>query len=160
VSAITVLVAAPRRATRAACARALGGAPDVHVVGGAATALDTLRDAGALRPRVLVLDARVWPRALTALLPLLRTRAPRTRVLVLGGRLAVPELLDTLAHGAHGHLERGRLRARLARAVRVVAAGETWLSRKLVPNVLCRLRDVSSRRRIRRRRDRRRGTGR
>jgi DNA-binding NarL/FixJ family response regulator len=160
VAPITVVVAARRPATQAACARALDGERDVRVVGRAETALGTVQDALALRPRVLVLEASLWPGALTALLRLIRARAPRTRVLVVGSRVPVRRVLDALAHGAHGHLERGRLGAWLARAVRVIAAGQTWFSRKLVPNVLSRLRSPSFRTQYRPRGERRQSTGR
>jgi DNA-binding NarL/FixJ family response regulator len=145
VASITVLVAAHRPETRAVCRRVLGRGRDVCVVGLAASALEALGRVLTLKPRVVVLETSLWPRAIVPLVSLLRDRAPETRILLVGARVPPVRVVDALAHGAHGHLERGHLGARLARAVRALAGGEAWISRRLVPVVLSRLSSPSPR---------------
>jgi DNA-binding NarL/FixJ family response regulator len=145
VASITVLVAARRPETRAVCRRVLGRGRDVRLVGLAASAFEVLGRVLTLKPRVVVLEASLWPRAIEPLVALLHDRAPETRVLIVGARVPSVRVVDALAHGAHGHLERDHLGARLAHAVRAVAAGEAWISRRLVPSVLSRLSSPSPR---------------
>jgi DNA-binding NarL/FixJ family response regulator len=65
-----------------------------------------------------------------------RRSSPKTRVIVLTGQSAGPALLDALAHGAHGVLNRRLLRALLVKAIRRVADGESWVPRKMIPKVM------------------------
>ena len=47
--------------------------------------------------------------------------------------------LEALAHGARGYLDKALLTTFLARAVRVVDAGEAWVPRKMVARIMDRL---------------------
>jgi DNA-binding NarL/FixJ family response regulator len=57
-------------------------------------------------------------------------------VIVLTGHTSGAALLDAVAHGAHGYLNRRQLRAFLPKAVRKVDQGEPWVSRKMVPRII------------------------
>lgn len=138
-SPITVVVAVPDRAARAACASALAGDPRVRVVAHVQSTFDMVAAVLRHRPRVLVLGAGVARRSLAVLAEVLGAAGGRTRILVVGPRATRAEVLDVLAHGAHGHLERRLIHGALAKAVRVVDEGQAWCSRKLVPALVDRL---------------------
>ena len=144
---VTVLVAAREERTRAACRAALAHALDVRVVAEAGTAPQLLAGVRTRRPRVVVLASPLASPDDRLLLDVLSDpgapagRRPRTpRVLVVAPKGTDAEVAATLAHGARGHLEPGRIRTWLAPAVRAIARGEAWCSRALVGTLVARLR--------------------
>jgi DNA-binding NarL/FixJ family response regulator len=142
-SSITVVVADPERERRAAYLRRLAPEPGIRVVAETATAAETL---GAARyaPRILLLDSSLAQGRGIALLHLFRRSSPDTRILVLTGQTSQAALLDAIAHGAHGCLNRRQIRAFLPKAVRKVDQGEPWVSRKMVPRIIDALMRISS----------------
>ncbi len=140
-SAITVLVAAREPATRASCIGALARDRHLRLVGEAATVLDTVTATVRLRPRVVILASSLARERLPVVLETLRARAGTARILVVGARASEPRILDSLAHGAHGHLELRRVGERLRRAVVALDAGQAWVSRRLVPALIARALD-------------------
>ena len=133
-SPITVVIAEQERERRATCQRILANERGIRVVGEAGTVAETLA-AARLAPRVLLVDSRL---ALGhgLVLPAFRRSSPRTRVIVLTGQSSGPALLDALANGANGVLNRRLLRAFLGKAIRRVAAGESWVPRKVIPRII------------------------
>lgn len=131
---ITVVIAEEEKARRASCQRILAADRGIRVVGEAGTAAETL-GAARLAPRILLVDMKL---ALGGglVLPMFRRASPKTRVIVLTGQSAGPALLDALAHGAHGVLNRRVLRAFLVKAIRRVAEGESWVPRKVIPKLM------------------------
>jgi len=138
--AITVVIAEEEKERRATCQRILAAERGIRVIGEAGTAAETLA-AARLTPRILIVDDKL---ALGRgfVLPIFRRASPNTRVIVLTGQSAAPALLDALAHGAHGVLNRRLLRALLGKAIRRVAAGESWVPRKIIPMVVESLRSL------------------
>lgn len=131
---ITVVIAEEEKERRATCQRILAGDRGIRVIGEAGTAAETL-GAARLAPRILLIDSKIaLGRGLV--LPMFRRSSPKTRVIVLTGQSAGPALLDALAHGAHGVLNRRLLRALLTKAIRRVAEGESWVPRKMIPKVM------------------------
>ena len=125
---VTVLVAG-RPETRRACVAALADSPDVRVVGQARGPAEVLFRARYARPRVVVLASALGTTRHRILLTALAA-APGVDVLV----VAPPRpraVLDALAVGARGHVEPRRVRQWLAKAVRAVANGDAWCSRRL-----------------------------
>ena len=145
---VTVLVAAREERTRAACRAALADAPDVCVVAEADSAPELLASVRMRRPRVVVLAsplASTDDRLLLDVLSGLPTavRRPLTpRVLVVAPKGSDDDVAATLAHGARGHLEPRGIETWLAPAVRAIARGEAWCSRRLVDTLVARLRDT------------------
>jgi len=92
------------------------------------------------RPRVLLLDAaHSPPRALSAL-PALKRLSPETGVVLLGRRRASTTfLLDAVRRGAWGHLAERDLSRDLPKAVRMVAARQSWLPRRLSAAIVAEL---------------------
>src|SRR5262249_19960015 len=136
---ITVVVAERQRADRAACLKLLGTESGIRVVGEARTGLEAIASAGRLRPRILLLDLGLARAAGTSLIPAVRQKSPQTKVILLTERASEARTLEALAHGARGYLDRSVLSRFLARAVRVVDAGEAWVPRKMVAKIMDRL---------------------
>ena len=138
-SPITVLIAERQRADRAACLRLLETERGIRVVGEARSGLETIASTGRLRPRILLLDLALARAEASPLIPALRQKSPQTKVILLTDGASEARTLEALAHGARGYLDRSVLAMFLARAVRVVDAGEAWVPRKMVARIMDRL---------------------
>jgi len=134
-SSITVIVADREKERRATCLRLLAPEKGIRVIAETATAAETL-EAARLSPRVLLVDSKLAMGKGFVLLPIFRRNSPETRVIVLTGQSSGAALLDALAHGASGYLNRRLLRAFLPKAVRKVDAGEPWVPRKMMPRII------------------------
>ncbi|PYQ64894.1 MAG: hypothetical protein DMF54_12585 [Acidobacteria bacterium] len=137
-SQITVVVADEEKERRAACLRLLESEKGIRVVAEASTTAETLGSAR-FAPRILLLDSKLAMGRGLVLLPVFLRSSPDTKVIVLTGQSSGAALLDALSHGAHGYLNRRRLRAFLPKAVRKVAQGEAWVPRKVLPRIIERL---------------------
>lgn len=134
-STITVVVADEEKERRAACLRLLAPEKGIRVVAEAGTAAETLGTAR-LAPRILLLDSKLAMGRGMVLLPIFRRSSPETKVIVLTGQSSRAALLEALAHGAYGYLNRRLLRAFLPKAVRKVDEGEPWVARKMLPRII------------------------
>ena len=91
-------------------------------------------------PRVLLLDAARSPRRAFGALPALRRLSPDTGVVLLGRRRASTTLLlEAARRGAWGHLAERDLSRDLPKAVRMVAARQSWLPRRLSAAIVAEL---------------------
>jgi DNA-binding NarL/FixJ family response regulator len=135
---ITVVIAAPDRAQRAACLRLLAPEKGIRVLGQARSGLEVLASAR-LKPRVLLLDLDLSRGGGSALLPALRRKSPGTKVILVAGRASAARILEALCHGARGYLDQKVLRTFLPKAVRTVDAGQAWVPRTMVPRIVERL---------------------
>jgi DNA-binding NarL/FixJ family response regulator len=142
-SQITVVVADEEKERRAACLRLLEPEKGIRVVAEAATTAETLGSAR-LAPKILLLDSKLAIGRGLVLLPIFLRRSPDTKIIVLTGQSSGAALLDALSHGAHGYLNRRRLRAFLPKAVRKVADGEAWVPRKVLPKIIERLAQLAA----------------
>jgi DNA-binding NarL/FixJ family response regulator len=142
-SPITVVVAERQRTGREACLRLLDRERGIRVVGDVKNALDAITAMGRHRPRILLLDLALARTAGRPLIPALRQKSPRTRVILLTDGESPARTLDALSHGARGYLDRSLLDVFLARAVRVVDAGEAWVPRKMVARIMDRLANLT-----------------
>jgi len=92
------------------------------------------------RPRVLLLDAARSPRRAFGALPALKRLSPDTGVVLLGRRRASTTLLlEAVRRGAWGHLAERDLSRDLPKAVRMVAARQSWLPRRLSAAIVAEL---------------------
>jgi len=135
---ITVVIADREKASRAACLRLLRPEKGIRVVGEARSGLEAIAVAK-LRPRILLLDVHMAAGNGVALLRILRQKSPRTKVILLTHRASQARILDVLAHGARGYLDKKAFRTFLPKAVRLVDAGQAWVPRKMVAKILDRL---------------------
>lgn len=135
---ITVVIADREKASRAACRRLLRLEKGIRVVGEVRSGLEAIA-AVKLRPRILLLDVHMAAGNGVALLRILRQKSPRTKVILLTRRASQARILDVLAHGARGYLDKKAFRTFLSKAVRLVDAGQAWVPRKMVAKILDRL---------------------
>jgi DNA-binding NarL/FixJ family response regulator len=136
---ITVVIAERQEADRAACLRLLEVERGIRVVGEAKSGFEAITSTGHLRPRILLFDLGLARGKGTPLIPALRQKSPQTRVILLTDGASEARTLEALACGARGYLDKGLLATFLARAVRVVDAGEAWVPRKMVTRIMDRL---------------------
>jgi DNA-binding NarL/FixJ family response regulator len=81
---------------------------------------------------VLLLDAVPSARRALGILPVLKNLSPATGVVLLGRRRASTTLLmNAVRRGAWGHVASAELSRDLPKAVRMVAARQPWLPRRL-----------------------------
>ncbi len=135
---ITVVIASHERASRAACLGHLQSEKGIRVVAEARSGLEALAVVR-LKPHILVLDLSLFRGNGLLLLPVLRQRSPRTKVILLVGRVSEARILEALCQGALGYLGKEVLRAFLAKAIRAVEAGQAWVPRKMVGKITDRL---------------------
>jgi DNA-binding NarL/FixJ family response regulator len=138
-SAITVVIADRRKATRAACLRLLEPEAGMSVVAQARSGLEAIATTGRHQPHILLLDLSLSLTNSFSLLPTLRQKSPHTKVLLLAAHVSEEAILDALSHGARGYLEKQALDIFLPKAVRVVHAGEAWVPRTMVAKLMDRL---------------------
>jgi len=115
----------------------LDAEPDLHVVGEAGDGADGVRQARALRPDVVVMDIRMPVLDGIAATRELLTADPEIRVLVLTTFHLDEYVVAALRAGASGFLLKDAPADELARAIRVIAAGDAVVA----PSVTRRLLD-------------------
>jgi DNA-binding NarL/FixJ family response regulator len=137
---ITVLIAERPAPRRPSPLDGLRHADDIRVVGEAESGHEVIAVTAALQPRVLLLGSSVARRDVPILLALVRRKSRATRVIVVARRPSWRDLLDALRHGARGYLDEISARRLVSKAVRVVAAGQPWVPRAIVSEIVARVR--------------------
>ena len=133
---IRVLIASAHALFREGLCLALAQQEDIHVIGEAADGPQTLCLAEALQPDILLLDVQQPQVGELELLSLLRARSPRTHVLILTGVLEDVCIAKALQQGAMGYLLKTATQRDLVRAIHAIDAGELWVQRKVLTEVL------------------------
>jgi DNA-binding NarL/FixJ family response regulator len=125
---ISIILADDHPVVREGLRAALEAEAGFSVVAQAADGLETVRLVERLQPDVLVLDI-VMP-GLNGLdvLPIVRKRTPRTRVVVFSMYTNEDLIRQALRNGAAGYVLKGCAPAHLVEAVRQAAAGHRYLS--------------------------------
>lgn len=113
----------------------LATAPDVRVVGIAATGKDALAMVAAYRPVVVLLDQRLPDVEGTEIVPEIHRLSPDTKVLLVTGGAADDLLVRAVEAGCAGFVPKGQRVRELVDAVRAVAAGDAVIE----PAALARL---------------------
>jgi DNA-binding NarL/FixJ family response regulator len=111
-------------------------APDIEVVGEAATAEETLVMAPELRPDVLLLDINLPGTDGLRLLRELAPRLPETRIVMLTVSDSRRDLVEAIRQGAAGYVTKDLSPDALQRAVRGVRSGELPMSRTMAAEVV------------------------
>jgi two-component system response regulator NreC len=105
--------------------------PDLHVVAEAGDMADALRYVRGYRPRVLVLDLNMPGDPSLPAIPQVAEGSPDTRVVVLTMQNDPAFAREALQAGAAGYVLKESAGTELVEAVRLVAAGETYLNPQL-----------------------------
>ena len=111
-------------------------APDIEVVGEAATAEEALAMAPELRPDVLLLDLNLPGTDGLHLLRELAPRLPETRIVILTVSESRRDLVEAIRHGAVGYVTKDLSPDALQRAIRGLRTGELPMSRAMASDVV------------------------
>lgn len=111
-------------------------APDIEVVGEAATAEEALAMAPELRPDVLLLDLNLPGTDGLHLLRELAPRLPETRIVILTVSESRRDLVEAIRHGAAGYVTKDLSPDALQRAVRGLRTDELPMSRAMASDVV------------------------
>ncbi len=111
-------------------------APDVEVVGEAATADDALLLAPELRPDVLLLDINLSGSDGIRVLRELRPRLPETKIVMLTVSTERRDLLEAIREGAAGFLTKDLSPEALLRTLRGIRRGDLPMSRAMAADVI------------------------
>jgi len=112
--------------------RVLGAEPDMEVVGEATDTKMAVALSETLSPDLLLLDVSLSGKNGVDALRQLSQVTPRTRVLLMSASIGGRDLRDALRHGARGQVLKTSATDLILKAIRVVAAGDFWISRDLV----------------------------
>lgn len=144
---ITVLLVDDDALVRSGLRSVLASADDVVVVGEAADGRAALRQVGALRPAVVLMDIRMpGLDGISATESLCRTTDPPA-ILILTTFDTDENVLNALRAGASGFVLKDTAPQQIVEAVRVVAAGDGLLSPGVTRSLLDQLADPDARRR-------------
>jgi serine/threonine protein kinase/DNA-binding CsgD family transcriptional regulator len=120
---LRVLLADDHTMLRRSLANLLAQRDDVMVIGEASDGESALQQTLELQPDVLVLDLNMPKMGGLDVLPLVRQRAPKVRVLVLTGRDEDWYITQALRAGAHGYVLKSDSENSLIDAIQKVGAG-------------------------------------
>ena len=124
---IRILVTDDHAVLRAGLTALLNAEPDMKVVGEAATGDECLRVAETVQPDVVLLDINMPGLNGLDVLPMLRTRVPQSRVLILTMHDDPVYLRQVLATGGSGYVLKQAADTELLTAIRTVHHGGTFL---------------------------------
>ena len=144
-SALRIFLVEDHALVRAAVRQALTAAPDLEVVGEAATAEDALRLVPDLRPDVVLIDIDLPRMRGSELVRELAPRFPDAWLVMLTVSRSERDLLDTIRSGARGYLSKDLSPDALVRAVRDIRQGIMPLSRKDATLLVSRLSQAAGR---------------
>lgn len=116
---------------------------DIEIIAEASDGAQTEKTVVKLKPDILLLDPALLKGLQT--LQTMREKTPGTEILILTEGPPGDEFLEYIRAGAKGAISKGDTGATLAKALRTVAAGEIWATRKIMARVLQELSALASR---------------
>jgi DNA-binding NarL/FixJ family response regulator len=123
-------------------------APDVELVGEAASAEEALALAPVLRPDIMLLDIDLPGMGGLQLLQELAPRLPQTKIVMLTVSSSERDLLDAVARGAAGYLTKDLSPEALLRSLRGTQRGELAMSRRFAARALRHFAEAARRGRV------------
>jgi DNA-binding NarL/FixJ family response regulator len=114
----------------------LATAAEFQIVAETGDGLDAVRLAEQQQPDVLILDLMLPGLGGLDVLPIVRVRSPKTRVVVFSMLAAEEYVLTALRHGAMGYVLKGCTATQLEEAVRRAAEGLRYLSPEISDRAL------------------------
>jgi DNA-binding NarL/FixJ family response regulator len=116
----------------------------LRIVGEASDRAGALAIASRERPDLVLLDLDLGSESGIDLIPYLRSAAPQARILVLTGLRDTEVHRNALRLGAMGIVQKEMAGEVLLKAIQKVHAGEAWLDRSSIANLLSEIADVDS----------------
>lgn len=133
---IRVFLADDHGILRAGLRLLIDAQPDMRVVGEAGDGAGTLHLVADLQPDLILLDLTMPGLGGLEVLPLLRQRAPNSRILILTMHDNEGYLRQALQAGAAGYVLKGAVDSELLNAIRAVARGETYIHSAITHKLL------------------------
>ena len=133
---IQILIAAERSLFRDGLRKLMESEPDFEVVGEAGDAEQALETVARLAPDILLLDVPIAQVHILDLLDRLRAIDTPARSILLGGDIARKEIVRALELGVWGVLPKESPTSLLFKSIRSVMAGEHWVARGTVSDLV------------------------
>ena len=140
-SAIRVLIADDHPLFREAVRKLLESDPGFDVVAEVGTGRDAIRVARELSPDIVLLDLMMPDTPGLAALPELAQLEPRVRTLVLSAEVGDADVVHALRLGARGVVLKHASTELLMKAIRSVIAGEYWIGRAYIADLIDSMRE-------------------
>lgn len=137
----TVLIAADHQLSRQSLSKLLESCHEFRVVGEASTGIDAVQRARDLRPDIVVLDRDMPITTRPTVLRELAKLTPPVRTLVLTADASESDIVQALQLGARGVLLKQATSDMLFRSLRAIMAGEYWIGRDCVGEIIQRMRE-------------------
>jgi two-component system, NarL family, response regulator NreC len=133
---LSVLLADDHEVVRYGVCLLLENEPDIQVVGQAATGHEVLALAGQLHPDLILLDLGMPGGGGPSMITELKSRHPKTRIIVLSMYKDQTHVLGALRAGASGYVLKEAQVEGIVKAIREVAAGRRYLSPALTERAI------------------------
>jgi two-component system, NarL family, response regulator DevR len=137
---LRVLLVDDHEVVRSGIASLLKATDDIVVAGEAGTVHDAIEEADRVRPDVVVMDVRLADGSGIEATREIRTRRPKTQVLMLTSFADDEALFASIMAGASGYVLKQVRSGELVRAIRAVGEGQSLLDPAVTKQVLDRLR--------------------
>jgi DNA-binding NarL/FixJ family response regulator len=133
---VTVLIADAHALLRKRLGSFLVQQQGIQVIGEAMNGRQVLRRVKALQPHILLLGLRMPNMNSLEVLPKIRARSPRTKILVLAEHFEEDFITKALQGGMHGCVLKTARPTELVKVIRTIHAGEFWVQRRLLTQVV------------------------
>jgi DNA-binding NarL/FixJ family response regulator len=133
---ITVLIADTHAILRERLSKFLAQQQDMQIIGEATDGRQVLRRVEVLQPHILLLDVRMPNMDALEVLPKIRARSPRTKILLLADYFAEDFIARALQVGVYGCVLKTALPTELVKVICAIHAGELWVPRRLLTQVV------------------------
>jgi len=133
---IRIIVVDDHPVVREGLVATLSDEKEFKVVGAVGSAEDALRLVAAQRPDVILLDLELPAQSGLKAIPKLRTARPQSKILILTAYDTDERVIGALQAGAQGYLLKGASLEEIARAIRAVHAGGSYLDPRIAAKVV------------------------